>query len=270
MSITTHSFVKTLASLALTSSVLLAATSTQAETLISEGTLTVGMEIAYPPFESYDGDKVVGFDPELATLLSEQMGVTPKFVDSKFTNLILGLSSDKFDTVISGMYILPKRLERTDAIAYARTGAHIMTLKDSEQKPATEKELCGLSVGLQQGTSWVKDLEALSTDYCLANDKAAITVRQYPTAPEVSQALLSRNIDAQVEIAGAAKMFSERSRGRIVISSLDLIYPQTLGIFVDKGNDVLFNQLQSAMDAIKANGSYLALIEKYELTPVSE
>ncbi|MFT6348429.1 MAG: polar amino acid transport system substrate-binding protein [Psychromonas sp.] len=70
--------------------------------LVSEGKLTVGMEISYPPFESYDGNKIVGFDPELAALLAEKMAIKETFTDSKFTNLILSLKSNKFDTVISG------------------------------------------------------------------------------------------------------------------------------------------------------------------------
>jgi polar amino acid transport system substrate-binding protein len=37
-------------------------------------TFKVGMEITYPPFESYDKDKnVVGSDPELATALAKHM-----------------------------------------------------------------------------------------------------------------------------------------------------------------------------------------------------
>lgn len=240
-----------------------------AEDSLSDGKLTVGMEIAYPPFESYDGDKVVGFDPELAELLAQKMNVGTEFSDSKFTNLILGLASNKFDAVISGMYVLPERLEKAYAIPYAKTGAHILTLKDAKIKPETENQLCGLKVGLQQGTSWAKQLETLSEDFCVKQGKGTITVQEFPTAPEVSQALMSRNIDAQVEIAGAAKMFTERSRGRIEISSPEIIYPQTLGMFVNKSNDALRDKLINAMSAIKADGSYLALIEKYELTPVS-
>jgi len=31
----------------------------------AENSFKVGMDITYPPFESYEGDKVVGFDPEV-------------------------------------------------------------------------------------------------------------------------------------------------------------------------------------------------------------
>jgi ABC-type amino acid transport substrate-binding protein len=60
----------------------------QAQTAVA-GTLKVAMEISYPPFESYDGDKIVGFDPELSTMLAREMKLKPVFADTKFASLVL-------------------------------------------------------------------------------------------------------------------------------------------------------------------------------------
>ncbi|WP_435236601.1 transporter substrate-binding domain-containing protein [Psychromonas sp. PT13] len=270
MELSKSRFLQTVSGVTFAGLALLGQSTAHAEDALADGKLTVGMEIAYPPFESYDGDKVVGFDPELATLLSNKLNVEAEFIDAKFTNLILGIKSQKFDAVISGMYVTPERILVTEAIPYARTGAFILTLKDAEIKPIDENGLCGLKVGLQQGTSWVKDLTALSDGYCAENNKGSITIQEFPTAPEVSQALISHNVDAQVEIAGAARMFVERSRGRIEISSPELIYPQTMGLFLKKGDMALKNKVEDAMAQIKADGSYQMLIDKYELTAVSE
>ncbi len=51
------------------------------------------------------------------------------------------------------------------------------------------------------------------------NGKPAITIQEFPTAPEASQALLSKNIGAQLEIAPAAQIIVDKSRGRSAISS---------------------------------------------------
>jgi len=241
-----------------------------ASNTLSEGEFSVGMEISYPPFASYDGDKVVGIDPELTALLSNKMGLTYKFLDNKFTSLILGLSSNKFDSIINGMYITEERLKKAEAIPYARTGAAIMVEHNSPAQPTTEKELCGLNVGLQQGTMWVTSLNELSESYCIRNGLEPINVQTFPTAPEVTQALMSKNVQAQLEIAGAAQMFVERTKGRIEISSTELIYPQTLGIYLKKGNLALKSKVEMAMAEIKADGSYYKLIKKYDLVPVAD
>jgi len=239
-----------------------------AQTMVP-GQIKVGMEITYPPFESWQGDKVVGFDPDVAEMLGRELKTKPAFVDTKFTGLILGLGGGQFDTVISGMYITPERVLQADAIAYARTGASIMVAKDGGVTPKTEQDLCGLKVGLQQGTSWVNALKKLSTDYCVPNGKPAVAVSEFPTAPEASQALLSKNIQAQLEIAGAAKMLAERSKSRIVISSPALVYPQTLGIYVKKGNTSLYQAMEKALAAAQASGEYATLIKKYDLEPIA-
>ena len=232
---------------------------------VTQGELKVGMEVSYPPFEYYEDEKVVGFDPEVSAELAKRMGLTASFNDTRFPNLILGLNSNRFDTIISGMYILPERLEQADAIPYAKTGAAIMVRADAERKPASEQDLCGLTVGLQQGTSWVKKLNDLSTDHCKAEGKEAITVNEYPTNSEASQALLSGHIKAHVEIASASQMIVDKSRGRIVISSAEAIYPETLGIYVKKGNDQLLNSLKAALEDFKQSGDYSVLIQKYGL-----
>ncbi|WP_163004018.1 transporter substrate-binding domain-containing protein, partial [Pseudomonas viridiflava] len=77
------------------------------------GTLKVGMEISYPPFESYDGDKVVGFDSDVSAALAKQLGgLKVEFVDTRFPNLILGLNANRFDTIISGIYITDERTKQ--------------------------------------------------------------------------------------------------------------------------------------------------------------
>lgn len=240
----------------------------QAQTM-TPGVLKVGLEATYPPFESYDGDKIVGFDPDLAALLTRELKVKPVLTDTKFINLIPGLATGQHDVVISGLYITTERLAQADAIAYANTGAAILVAKEGKVQPRTEKDLCGLKVGLQTGNAWVKQVKTLSDDYCKSAGKGSIAVLEFPTAPEVSQALMSRNVDAQLEIAGAAKMIVERTKGRVVITSPDLVYPQTLGIYFKKGNTALAHAFEDAMAAIRKSGEYDKLLKKYDLSPVT-
>ena len=51
---------------------------------LAPGQFKVGMEITYPPFESYEGDKVVGSDPDFSRALAKQFGASASFVDTRF------------------------------------------------------------------------------------------------------------------------------------------------------------------------------------------
>ncbi|TDV34107.1 amino acid ABC transporter substrate-binding protein (PAAT family) [Paraburkholderia caballeronis] len=237
--------------------------------MLAPGQFKVGMEITYPPFESYDGDQVVGSDPEFARALGKQLGASTSFVDTRLSGLILGLNARHYDAVISGVYVTPERTAQAQAIPYAQTGAAIMVPAAGKLRPTKPEDLCGLHVGLEQGTTWVNQLQTLSKTYCEPNGKGEITVSEYPSAPEVMQALLSNNVQAQMEIAGAAQALSAKSSGRVIVSSRDLIYPQTLGIYVRKDNKALYDALTKAFDQLKKNGEYGAMLKKYNLAPVA-
>ncbi|WP_263305163.1 ABC transporter substrate-binding protein [Klebsiella pneumoniae] len=241
---------------------------TQAAELLTEGVFKVGMEVTYPPFESYDSNNnIVGLDPEFAVLIAQHLQAKPQLIDTKFTSLILGIGK-KYDAVISGMYVTPERQKQADAIPYALSGASIIALKGGAVQPKTEDELCGVKVGLQAGTTWVTSLKKHSDEWCLKNGKPAITIQEFPTAPEASQALLSKNIDAQLEIAPAAQIIVDKSRGRLAISSTRLVYPLPLGIYVAKGNTELAEAIKATLATLKANGQYAALIKKYNLESI--
>ena len=235
---------------------------------VTPGVLKVGMDITYPPFESFDGDKVVGSDPDFASDLAKQLGLKADFVNTEFAGLILGLKANHFDTVISGMYITPERTAQALAIPYARTGAAIMTKAGAAKEPKVPEDLCGLKVGLQRGTTWVAKLQKLSTDYCVTQGKGAIAVSEFPSAPEATQAMLAGNVDAQMEIGGAASQIVERSRGRVRITSPELVYKETLGIYLRKDNEALKQALEEAFAKVRASGEYAALLKKYNLEDV--
>ncbi|MGQ1887827.1 transporter substrate-binding domain-containing protein [Serratia marcescens] len=241
-----------------------------AEVTRTPGLLKIGMEITYPPFESYEGDKVVGSDPDLIQSMARYMGLTTQLIDTKFPNLIMGLNAGHYDAVISGMYITPERQSQAQTIPYAQAGAAILVPKDSDLQARVPEDLCGHKIGLLQSSNWVLKFQQLSTDYCLPNNKGAITINEYPYAPEVTQALISRNIEAQVEIGGAAQMIVQRTGGRVQISSEHLIYPQTLGIYVKKGNDATFQALTKALAQSKASGEYAAILKKYNLDAIAD
>lgn len=68
--------------------------------------------------------------------------------------------------------------------------------------------------GTAGGYRLVSSLKTHSDEYCLKNGKPAISIQEFPTAPEASRALLSKNINAQLEIAPAAQIIVKKSRGR--------------------------------------------------------
>ncbi|RYC33292.1 transporter substrate-binding domain-containing protein [Lichenibacterium minor] len=76
----------------------------------------VATEGAYPPFNSTTADgKVIGYEPDLLKAVCDRLKITCDTVVQDWDGLIPGLKAGKFDAIMSGMSITPKREE---AIAF--------------------------------------------------------------------------------------------------------------------------------------------------------
>ncbi len=236
---------------------------------LKQGELLVGSDLTYPPYTYLKQKQPVGFDPEFIRLLSKQLGLKPRFLDTRFANLILGVNAQRFDVVASALYVTPERAKQISFISYLKTGSSLMVLSTGDFKPLRPEDLCGKRVGSIKGASWVPKLNKVSTEHCLVLGKPAIMSREFPTSPEAAQALLAHAIDVQMEDPAVAKIMVEKLRGKVLISSKDLIYPVVIGLAVRKANQALMEELTTAFEQIKQNGSYGELLARYNLAEPS-
>ncbi|MDP2182845.1 MAG: transporter substrate-binding domain-containing protein [Actinomycetota bacterium] len=72
--------------------------------LIVPGKIMVGSDTSFPPFENVEGDKIVGFDVDLATAIGEKLGVQVEFKTYNFDALVPAMKAGaEFDMIASGM-----------------------------------------------------------------------------------------------------------------------------------------------------------------------
>lgn len=237
---------------------------------ITPGVLLIGSDLTYPPYLYLKDGKAVGFDPDFMRAVAEHMGLEPKFVDTRFAQLIIGLRSQRFDVVASILYITPKRAEAIDYVPYMQTGDSLIVQADGDFEPQTAKDLCGKSVSNIKGASWIPKLKKVTQEHCLPADKQPIEIKVFPTAPGATQALLSGNVDAQFADAAVAKLAVEKSAGQIKITSDELLFPIAVGLGVNASNDDMCAALTQAIEEMKSTGEYQKLLDKYNLRPFDE
>ena len=75
------------------------------------GTLRVGMDASFPPFESVTAEgAVVGLDVEIAREISRRLGLEPRFVANlPFDGLYDALTAQRVDLLISALVVNPAR-----------------------------------------------------------------------------------------------------------------------------------------------------------------
>lgn len=244
------------------------------QTKAQDGTLAkvyhIGSDMTFPPFESIENEKPVGFDIDIAKGIFAHSGETVKFVDSRFSNLITGLEAQKFDLVMSALYITKERLEKIDMVPYYMTTEALIALAGSDYQPKTRDDLCGKTISSQKGSMFPQQLHQMSAESCVAKGKAPITVREFDTSPESVQALLAQAVDAHYDDASVAKTTVDKLKGRILISSTESFFPVLGGIAIPKGNTEMLEKVKSGLDAMKKSGEYDKLITQYNLQAPSE
>lgn len=237
-----------------------------------EGTsdaLIVGSDLTYPPYAYFEGDNPAGFDPDITAAIAEEMGVTVEYKDTRFEQLIPGLQSGQFDVIASALYITSERAQEVDFIPYFSTGNSIL-VREGDAPLETAADLCGKVVSVIKGGDIVQRLREDASTACTDAGSEPIDVREFTTDPEATQAMVSGQVDAQVTDAGVASTLGDNADVAVEITSTDLLYPIPVGLGVEKGNAELVEKLETALQALKDNGTYAELLEQYNLAEPDE
>jgi polar amino acid transport system substrate-binding protein len=93
------------------------------EQVLRDNILRVGMSTFVPWAMKDKKGELIGFEIDVATRLAQDMGVDIEFVPTRWDGIIPALLTGKFDVIIGGMGILPKRnLKVNFTIPYDTTG----------------------------------------------------------------------------------------------------------------------------------------------------
>ena len=227
-----------------------------------EKTLRIGTEGAYPPFNNLTADgQLVGFDIDIAKALCDEMKVKCTFVAQDWDGIIPALQAGKFDAIVASMSITPERKEKVDfSNKYYNTPSAIAVPKDSTLKGVTKADLAGKTVGVATTTTHFNYASKTFTDS---------TVKGYPSSPEEQADLANGRLDAiEDDIVVLSHWLATPDGACCKILGTPSPQPVEIfgpgaGIAVRKGETDLVNKLNAAIDAIRANGKYKEINDKY-------
>jgi polar amino acid transport system substrate-binding protein/arginine/ornithine transport system substrate-binding protein len=223
--------------------------------------LRVGVEGAYPPFSWKEADGTLkGFDIEIAEAVCAQLGRKCVLVEQDWDGMIPALQARKFDTIIASMSITEERKKQVDfTIKYYNTPAKFVAKKGSGLK-ISKAGLKGKRIGLQRGTTHQCFMEKMYPEAELV---------LYGTQEEVFQDLAIGRIDAQFSDSIAADDgFLKTDAGKdFEFTGGDQHDEQChgpgAGMAVRKSDTALRDDLNRAIEAIRANGTYQKINAKY-------
>jgi polar amino acid transport system substrate-binding protein len=223
--------------------------------------IVIGTEGAYPPFNNLEADgTLTGFDVDIAKALCVEMKAECTFVTQDWDGIIPALLAKKFDAIIASMSITPERLEKVDFTnKYYNTGPAIVVPKDSPITEATEAGLAGKSLGAQSSTTHSNYAEAFFKESEL---------KLYPTPDEYKLDVANGRVDAVIDDVVVLSSWLKTADGACC-KLLKALKPDPeingigAGIAVRKGDTALKDKFNTAIAAIRANGKYKEINDKY-------
>ena len=101
------------------------------EKALRRGVLRVGMSTFVPWAMKDKTGTLIGFEIDVATRLAKDMGVKAEFIPTKWAGIIPALLTGKFDVIIGGMGILPKRNQKVNfSVPYDYSGMSIVANRE--------------------------------------------------------------------------------------------------------------------------------------------
>ena len=220
-------------------------------TTVTEGILTMGTNAAFPPYEYYEGDTVVGIDAEIAQAIAEKLGLSLEIVDMDFNSIITAVQSGKVDVGIAGMTVEPDRLENVDFTDSYATGVQVVIVTE-DSDIASVDDLEGKLIGTQEGTTgW---------SYC-SEDYGDDMVIPYTNGATAVQALLDGKVDCVVIDQQPALSFVEANEGLKILETEYTV--EDYAIAVSKDNTALRDAINTALNELIEDGTVQGILDKY-------
>ncbi|MFA5889577.1 MAG: transporter substrate-binding domain-containing protein [Actinomycetota bacterium] len=237
-------------------------------TTLAQGTLKVGSDIPYPPFEYKDkSDKLVGFDVDLMEAIAAKLGLTVEWVTSNFDTIFTSLAADKFDAVVSAVTayapqgspaydVVTKRRELVSFATAYYSSLQSLTV-NAKRTPAlatTDGLKSGDRVGVQNGTT--------GKFWADANLKPkGIQIVGYVKAPTMFDALEAGQLVGVVNDLPVS-LEAIKSKSDLKVTQ-QIETGEQYGIAIAKSNPGLLAAVNAALDEMFADGSYATIFTKY-------
>jgi len=168
--------------------------------------LRMGTNAEFPPYEYYEGDKVVGIDAEIAAAIADKLGMKLVIEDMAFDSIIAAVQTGKVDMGMAGMTVTEERKQSVNFSDTYATGVQVVIVR--EDSPITSvddlfAEGASNTIGVQSGTTG--DLYATRD----IEDAGLGKVERFNKGADAVQALVSGKIDCVIIDNEPAKAFVE-------------------------------------------------------------
>ncbi|MFT4192690.1 MAG: ABC transporter substrate-binding protein [Comamonas sp.] len=235
---------------------------------VTPGKFTVAIAPGGAPLAGYatDARTVVGADPDYASAIAESLGLTLELLPVAWADWPLGLTSGRYDAVISNVGVTEERKEKFDFSTY-RQGLHGFFAKSTSplQRIQEPRDAAGLRIILGAGTNQERILLKWN-EINLAAGLKPLELQYYDDDATALLAIASGRADVMVRPHAQLVFIAARDRNLKRVGTLSAGWPDRsdVAIATRKGSG-LAAALTLATNGLIADGSYARILKRWQL-----
>ncbi|MFT3816638.1 MAG: ABC transporter substrate-binding protein [Rubrivivax sp.] len=235
---------------------------------VKDGVFTVAIHPTVPPVATYAADArtVVGADADIAQLLADSLGLKLELVPVAWADWPLGLSSGRYDAVISNVGVTEARKEKFDFSTY-RQGLHGFYVKTGSPIKAISRpaDAAGLRLITSSGTIQERILLEWNRQNVAAGLKP-LELQYYDDDATRTLALQSGRADAAFNPNAAQAWRAAREQQTRLVGTVNAGWPLKADVAVTTRKGAgLAEALTVAVNGLIANGRYAQALGRWGL-----
>lgn len=223
------------------------------DSIKSSGVLRVGTEGTYAPFSFHDPatGELAGYDVDVARAVGQKLGVRVQFVETPWDSIFAALEADRFDVVANEVTINAERKAKYDLSEPYSVAEGVIVTRADDDSITSLADLKGKTTAQSTTSNWaqvardagarVEAVEGFTQAITLLNQgRVDATINDSIAV----YAYLAETNDTSVKIAGQTGERSEQG-------------------FAARKDSGLLPELNTALEALKADGTLANISEKY-------
>jgi polar amino acid transport system substrate-binding protein len=235
---------------------------------VSPGVFTVAITPGGAPLSDFatDARTIVGADPDFAQLIADSLGLRLDLRPVARADWPLGLTSGKYDAVISNVGVTEQRKAKFDFSTY-RQGLHGFYVRNNSPIVAIRepRDAAGLRVIVTAGTNQEHILSEWSRRNVAAGLKP-LELQYYDDPPLTLLAIASGRADVIVQPHAQLVYIAARDKNIREVGTLSTGWPERsdVAIATRKGSG-LAEALTTATNGLIEDGLYLRALQRWQL-----
>ncbi len=233
------------------------------------GTFNIATDASYPPNEFLlnGAGGPMGLDVDLGNAIGQVLGVKVTWTNTGFDGIIAGVSAGRYDLSLSSFTDTKERENTVDMVTYYSAGTSTMVPSGNPKNVKTETDLCGLTVGAENGTTQLDQLTKPDVDgsvvkACSDAGKPAPKSQGYPAQTDVNSALAAGRIDAYLADSPVVIYTVSQTGGQFENAEVNFA-AAPYGIVVPKDQAGLAASVQGAVQKLMDDGDYAKILAQW-------